>query len=188
METYGVKTPHFIENRRQPLWYDLKDDVHPPLRVIGHYEAECGGCDTISKNPNDPDEKAMAYIFRLVREAHEEGLSVLFEGVILSTILGELPEMKDLPIMIVNLTSDLETCLAGISARRLRREKDRDPMETDHDGTCRVRKTLEEKTVKNNVGKIRSADKTSRQLRMLGFDVRDLSREDAVEEIIEVLS
>lgn len=182
MERYPNKVPHFVEGRKQPLWYDLSGPGLPPLRVLGHYESECGGCDTISKNPGDENEKAMAFIFRLVREADDADLNVLFEGVILTTILGELPKLhaEARPIVVINLTSDLETCLLGIADRRLRKGEGSD--------LAAVRASLTEVTVKNNVGKLKSATKTAKQLEAVGITVYHEDRTSAVPRIVEVLS
>lgn len=195
MARYPTKVPHFVEGRKQPLWYDLSGPDLPPLRVLGHYEAECGGCDTISKNPEDENEKAMTFIFRLVREADDAGLNVLFEGVILTTILGELPKLhaEGRPIVAVNLTSDLETCLLGISDRRARKNHGQSEGPTQNTETYRalvaeVRAGLEEVTIKNNVGKLKSATKTAKQLEAVGVTVYHEDRASAVPRILEVLS
>lgn len=198
MKHYDTKVPHFVEGRKQPLWYDLTNSASPqdtPLRVLGHYETECGGCDTISKNTSDPDEKAMAYIHRLIREADDAGLNVLYEGVILTTILGELPKLfaEGRPIVVINLTSDLETCLLGISDRRARKNHGQSEGPTQATENYKalvaeVRAGLEEVTVKNNVGKLKSAYKTSRQLEAVGITVFQEDRSTAVARIEEVLS
>lgn len=190
MEHYPMRVPRFVEGRKRPLWYDLYDDAdadpdeRPDLRVLGHYEAPCGGCDTISKNPSDPDEKAMAFIHRLVREADDEGINVLYEGVILTTILGGLPELykEGRPVVVVNLTSDLETCLLGISERRAAKEGD-----CDRERIAFIRSGLTETTVKNNIGKLKSAMKTATQLRNLGVKVFDCDRAQALATVEEVL-
>lgn len=190
MKHYDTVVPHHVPGRKQPLWYDCTSSTSPqdtPLRVLGHYETPCGGCDTISKNPGDPEEKAMAYIHRLIREADDAGLNVLYEGVILTTILGELPQLfaEGRPIVVVNLASDLETCLAGISERRVRQETGEEAV-TEAARTS-MRASLTETTVKNNVGKLKSAIKTATQLRNLGVTVFDCDRLQAVATVEEVL-
>lgn len=177
-------TPQFVENRRQPLFYDMVRGALK-VRLLGHYEVECGGCDTISKNPNDPNEEAMAFIHRLVREAHSDGWNVLYEGVILSTINTHLLQMvrDGLPITVVNLTSDLETCLMGIAERRARKIAGENPC-TPAD-VLGSRKALTQVTIKNNLGKLKSAIKTSHQLRAAGARVVDLNRETAVDFIVQ---
>jgi len=175
-----------VEGRRQPLWYDLK---RGPVRVrlLGHYETVCGGCDTISKNPGNLEEPAMDFIHRLVREAHGEGLHVLYEGVILSTINRHLLQMvrDGLPITVVNLTSDLETCLMGIAERRARDKAGENPY-TQRD-VQEQRQALTAVTVENNVGKLRSATKTAHQLRVAGAHVVDADRDSAPGVILRAL-
>lgn len=188
MKHYSLVSAHYVEGRKQPLWYDLvlPDEDKPSLRILGHYESPCGGCDTISKNPTDPNEKAMAFIHRLVREADDAGLNVLYEGVILTTILGELPQMhsEGRAIVVINLTSDLETCLVGISARRAVKENGGVFRSSQ---VAEIRAGLSETTVKNNIGKLKSAMKTATQLRNIGVTVFDCDREQAVTTIEEVL-
>lgn len=192
MKRFTNRQPHFVEGRKQPLCYDLWNEGEPErpmLRVLGHYEAECGGCDTISKNPGNPDEKAMTFIHRLIREADEEGHNVLYEGVILTTILGELPKLhaEGRAIVVINLTSDLETCLMGISERRARKGLKDPSMGTEEWMVTETRAALEEVTVKNNVGKLKSAIKTAKQLEAVGITVYHEDRATAVPRILEVL-
>lgn len=188
MERYSSKVPYFVEGRKQPLWYDLDEKGLPSIRVLGHYETECGGCDTISKNPTNENETAMDFIHRLVREAHAEGITVLYEGVILSTVNGHLLKMVEegLPIHVINLTSDLETCLMGISARRAVKKFGSlaSVCEAEIKGE---RAALEDGTVKNNVGKLKSAYKTAHQLKVKGAKVYDCDRESAVTTIRTLL-
>jgi len=184
MKCYDTRIPFFIEGRKQPLWYDLSDSQNPEgrvLRVLGHYEIPCGGCDTIGAIGEEP---AMKVIHRLVREANNANLHVLYEGVILTTLAGDLIQMvqEKLPIVVVNLTSDLETCLRGITARRLAKQGITNP--TDEQ-TAAMKASLGESTIKNNIGKLKSAYKTARQLKAAGASVFDCDREEAVNLIKE---
>ena len=183
MDRYSDRVPHLVVGRKQPLWYDLHERGMPPLRVLGHYETPCGGCDTISSNLADPSEKAMDYIHRLIRQADAGGIDVLYEGVILTTILGQLPQLhaEGRKIVVINLTSDLETCLTGISERRFRRS------ELNLLTVEQIRASLEEVTIKNNVGKLKSAIKTAKQLESLGIKVYHCDRITAVETIKGIL-
>lgn len=185
MALYGNRVPFYVTGRKQPLWYDLGDNVSqvPLLRVLGHYEVECGGCDTISRNPTDDTETAMDFIHRLIRESHAQGIHVLYEGVILTTVNTHLLKMVEdgLPIHVVNLTTDLETCLMGISDRRLRKDK------ALGSTVAEVRATLGETTVDNNRSKLRSAFKTAHQLQVKGASVYNCDREQAVIKVKELL-
>jgi len=192
MKNYDTVVPHFVEGRKQPLWYDCSSSASPqdtPLRVLGHYETPCGEYNTISKNVADPEERAMTYIHRLIREADDAGLNVLYEGVILTTILGELPQLHEegRPIVVVNLASDLEECLAGISERRVRQERKDLEVGVSADERAAMRASLTETTVRNNVGKLKSAIKTATQLRNVGVTVFDCDRLQAVATVEEVL-
>jgi energy-coupling factor transporter ATP-binding protein EcfA2 len=183
MDLYKKKYAHHVPGRKQPLWYDLKEGTGelPPIRVLGHYEAECGGCDTISKNPEDPEEKAMVFIHRMIREAHEAGINLVYEGVILTTVDKELIELIQggMPLTVINLTSDLDVCLGGISERRARKTGGH---------AQEIRDNLAEKTIKNNVGKLRSAHKTASRLKAVGATVFDESRDTALDRIVGLLS
>lgn len=183
MDRYSDRVPNLVEGRKQPLWYDLHEKGLAPLRVLGHYEIPCGGCDTISSNLADPSEKAMDYIHRLIRQADDGGMNVLYEGVILTTILGQLPQLhaEGRDVVVINLTSDLETCLTGISERRFRKSK------LTLLTVEQVRASLEEVTIKNNIGKLKSAIKTAKQLESLGVTVHHCDRITAVETIKGIL-
>ena len=80
MEQYPHRVVFRREGRKQPIGYLYQRDASPntkgrQLAVIGHYETPCGGCDTIQK---------MDDIFQLVRDSHEAGHDVLFEGLLIS--------------------------------------------------------------------------------------------------------
>ena len=114
MDAYGARTSYRIEGRKQPIGYLFK---HPnggrDLAVIGHYESDCGGCDTISLG--------FETIFGLVRQNYEAGHDVLFEGLLIS---GDVRHYKALfedvgeDLNTVYLHVDYDTCVASINKRR----------------------------------------------------------------------
>jgi hypothetical protein len=86
MRDYGWPSGKHVERvyrsaRTHPVAYRLK---HPfggrPLAVLGHYEATCGGCDTIRLTDGGMDE-----VFRLADDHASSGYDVLLEGLQLST-------------------------------------------------------------------------------------------------------
>lgn len=107
----------YRENRRRPI---VTIHQHKPgcgngidLAVIGHYEAPCGGCDTITELDD---------VFRLVREQMGQGRDVLFEGLILSGEIARTAELaKEVSLHIFCLTTPLEQCLANVNGRRAAR-------------------------------------------------------------------
>lgn len=108
----------YREGRRQPLYYRLthpKSFFKPELAVIGHYEAKCGGCDTISI-PG----QSYPIIFDLIKRNIEDGRDVLFEGLLISGDVkwtGNLVETTK-EILIIELSTSLEECLESINDRR----------------------------------------------------------------------
>ena len=103
--------PIYIEGRRKPYYY-LEEKYK--LCTLGHYESQCGGCDTISGNEK---------LYELILERHHAGYHVLCEGILLSEDTKwtfKLHEAK-VPLWIIFLHVDLETCLTRIRQRRLDR-------------------------------------------------------------------
>jgi len=110
----GIKRP----DRKRPFGYILTHPPALPLVVIGHYESPCGGCDTI---------KTYAEVFQAVRDAHEAGYDVLFEGLLLSTDKNHITELaldyKD-DHLIIGLDVSVEVCLESVNARRRAKNPD----------------------------------------------------------------
>lgn len=112
--------------RKQPLGYRYK---HPgpvlcwaedparyrDLAVVGHYETDCGGADTI------PDyDKLM----KLVMAGMDAGMDVLFEGLLFSgdvkhtAELREYAEKQGTMLHVVAMQMDLDLCVESINIRR----------------------------------------------------------------------
>jgi hypothetical protein len=104
------------EGRKQPLGYRYKAwPTGPDLAVVGHYETDCGGADTI------PD---YVKLVRLVREGAEAGMDVLFEGLLFS---GDVKRTVDLAqwavskghaLHVIAMQMDLDVCVASVNERR----------------------------------------------------------------------
>lgn len=193
MEHYRCE-PIRVEGRRQPLYYDCwskadPTEPSPELRVLGHYETPCGGCDTISKNHVDPSERATDYVQRLVREADDLGLHVLYESVILSTIPGDVTEFvrEGRDVVVVNLATTLDECLRGIAERRLARRAERLDRLYDESHVEREAKELPDSTIRNCESKLKSAARTAAAFREAGIVVFDRDRENALQVVEEVL-
>lgn len=115
MTLYGPE-PHkiFRDKRRRPILTLHESKVGGnTLAVLGHYEAPCGGCDTITELDD---------VFNLVREQMGQGRDVLFEGLILSGEIARTAELaKEVPLHIFCLTTVLRQCLDNVNARRAAR-------------------------------------------------------------------
>lgn len=122
MDTYPavMREAVRIPDRRQPILYRLRADestdvyAPAPLAVLGHYESDCGGADTID---------SMDEIFRLADGEAGLGSNVLFEGVLLYSCVNRFVEFRvdnpDERLVVVGLTEvPLDTCEASVLARR----------------------------------------------------------------------
>ena len=111
MDLFEFKSPHYIDGRKQPIGYRLRNIDGPACSVVGHYESPCGGCDTI----HTFDE-----VFAHVRREHAMGYNVLFEGVLLYC---EVPHTTMLALEVpdfhcVYMTTPLDECVASVNLRR----------------------------------------------------------------------
>lgn len=101
--------------------------LHTGVYVVGSYENECGGCDTI---------KTSDATCQRVRRYADRGRVVIFEGLVgTSTVYGRWLEFsRELNGTFVwaYLTTPLEMCLERVRLRRLRRgmTKPLDPYQT----------------------------------------------------------
>lgn len=113
MACYPSKAAVKVPDRKRPIGYIYQ---HPaggrPLAVIGHYETACGGCDTIT----DQD-----HIYELVRKSHDNGMDVLYEGLLISAEVNRAVKLHQdgYPLLTVALDTPLEVCLASINERRM---------------------------------------------------------------------
>lgn len=106
-----IMNPSKIVGRRQPIGYFSTDPNKPPLFVPGHYETDCGGCDTIA---------SLDTVYEQVTNAHVAGYNVLYEGIMASGEYRRCVDLfKQVPEMIVlALDVPLEQCVADILERR----------------------------------------------------------------------
>lgn len=157
-----------IEGRKQPLGYELYDE-NSCLFVPGHYETECGGCDTISDN-------AMDKIYSLVREYHAKGFNVLFEGLLISAEANRMIQLKEVvgdDLHVIVLNTPIEQCLEGIRERQTRR--------------LGAPKPLGPNTMKNLESKAKGALQCLKRFQAAGIKTHLLDREQAAKLVWELL-
>lgn len=97
---------HMAPGRRQPLYYKFQEDI-TRITIIGHYNIDCGGADTISGNETT---------FMLQKDLHTAGYNVLAEGIMLSEDVKWSSQLPNLKVLFLN--TDLETCLKRVIKRR----------------------------------------------------------------------
>lgn len=115
------------EGRKQPIGYVCNralawdgSSTGRPLGLVGHYETDCGGCDTIA---------IMDKIFQLAMQAHQKGLDVIFEGLLISADVNRTVELwkyafdsdnskNEDQLHVIALDVPIEECLDSVNARR----------------------------------------------------------------------
>lgn len=110
----GPTTRFFTEGRKQPIGYVHRRgfaDLGRSLALVGHYETDCGGCDTIAD---------MDQIYQRVREAHDHGYDVLYEGLLISADANRAVALHSagLDPLVIALNTPLDVCLASVNERR----------------------------------------------------------------------
>lgn len=117
MALYNQKLNVKQSGRKQPIGYILsnKDSYSmagkAPLALVGHYETDCGGCDTIAN---------MDEIYENVRQAHKAGMDVLYEGLLISADANRVIALHTdgFPVRVVALNTPLDVCLDSVNHRR----------------------------------------------------------------------
>jgi shikimate kinase len=178
MDMYCQRVPISDEGRKQPLGYtctmhdEMGEQVGRPLVVLGHYETACGGCDTIPTGQFDR-------VYQLVRQYHEAGNDVLFEGLLLSAEHNRRAALhNDFPgeVVLVHLTTDFETCIQSIKQRRA--AKRGVPVEEQEE---------KESLRKNALSKYKGSQAIAAKFEAVGGTVFHCDREQAEAVILETL-
>lgn len=126
MKLYRNSEVVHVEGRKQPLFSQHWDTsvVSDVLRVPGHYNTACGGCDTIKT----PDQ-----VYSILNEAIDHTHHVLFEGIMVMDDVRRAVELdKRLKaetsptraggrLHVIALTTPIEECLTAIRNRRTAR-------------------------------------------------------------------
>lgn len=163
---YDTKEDVFREGRKRPIYTLHSDTSRPDARILmalGHYEAACGGCDTITELDD---------VFDLVRIGLANEYDVLFEGLILS---GEIARTLALGVEIVTgeqefhviaLNTPVLDCVENVNKRR------------------RARGVEEPVRPKNTVAKARCVELTiARIAGQVGIDASRASFDEAFDKI-----
>lgn len=106
MEKIQPLKPVFVNGRKRPLYYENK---RRGIVVLGHYEIDCGGCDTIGSAPKVYD-LLQTLKFNV---ALTEGL-LWSEDVKWSVALQSTP----IEVRVYFLITDAEECLRRVTARQ----------------------------------------------------------------------
>lgn len=114
MAAYCDCKPQHIHGRRRPVGYVCSNGDRA-VWVIGHYETECGGCDTL---------KSVEIAYEYIRTAAASGYHVIFEGLLVGHDVRRCVELRTEyghDVMVLLLTTPIEECIAVARARRAAR-------------------------------------------------------------------
>lgn len=172
MDQFPSREPIHVAGRKRPLYYKLwaeqpgADDPEPDLVVLGHYDTACGGCDTIPTTDMTYD---------LVLEAHYMlGAHVLYEGLLISSdaqrTIDLMRNVGNQQLLVVELATTLEECLASVNQRRAARDPDLPPVDP-----------------KNTTAKWKGVQSSGAKLREAGVPYEVLDRDAALARVLEVL-
>jgi hypothetical protein len=105
----------YKDGRRNPICYQSDNTI-----LLGSYESECGGCDTIH---------SLGEIFELVDFYAKNGYNVVMEGLLLSEEVKRTIALATIyKAKIIVLDTSLEKCLSQINERRLRKNPSAEPV------------------------------------------------------------
>lgn len=120
-------SPEHTLGRKQPICYRCVDSNHNGHEIVipGHYETQCGGCDTI---------KNQAFVQEFIR-SELKGITgveaILYEGLLLSEeskrTIELVREFGDEHV-VIHLTTPVELCIERINARRRAKDPDAKPV------------------------------------------------------------
>jgi thymidylate kinase len=144
-------------------------NLHPykvPLRIVGKYLTPCGGCDGI---------KTQDEVTSRVRRWHQQDYHVLFEGLLISTIVGrwaDLAESLSLErerMMFVFLNTPEEMCVERVKSRRLAKGNNKTLDETNTRDKWRLMARVRDKLLERQLD-VREMDGEELTRRLIAND------------------
>lgn len=99
-------SPHYKLRRKHPLYYTCDS---PPFALIGHYESQCGGADTV------PFSEVGPLVINLTHDYH-----VIYESMLFSVEAKQLLIIRDLvpDVRVIQLSTSADECIENIYTRR----------------------------------------------------------------------
>jgi hypothetical protein len=150
----------YTADRTRPFGYRCVAENKTPLYVPGHYETDCGGCDTIM---------AVEVAFASIRAKVEEGFNVLYEGILAQHSAPRVLALKDFGLTVICLDVPTELCIEAVNERRRLRGKA--PL-------------ADPGSILKEAGSVKSS---SKKLKAAGVDLLWLDRQQTEDKILELL-
>ncbi len=101
-----------VTGRKRPAWEVYQLPSGKVFATLGHYDSECGGCDTINKVDD-----AYGYAQRIFDRGGVD--AVISEGMIISKDVKRIVNAKNPYIVYINIP--IEDCYEGVKQRRLKK-------------------------------------------------------------------
>jgi hypothetical protein len=163
---------HHADGRKQPIGYTYRCEGLPDLLLVGHYETACGGCDTIT---------SMETIYQIVREMNTDtappnGRLTIFEGLLISAEIRRAHELSQFgqefgsKFTVLALTTPVDLCVESVNMRRHAKNPEKPGVNP-----------------KNTISKFKGVQSSVRALREKGVDCREVSRDEALEQVKEIM-
>lgn len=117
MSLYDRREALMAPPRKRPVAYTCIRKEGKKLFIPGHYEMNCGGCDTLA---NFFPDSMYDGIIGWIRAAHSKNADVMYEGLIMEHEVRRGIQMhKDgLPMILISIDISLEKCLEAVQKRR----------------------------------------------------------------------
>jgi hypothetical protein len=159
---HGVVKPCHIDDRKDPIGYDIILKSKKTIHVVGTYEtADTAGCDSI---------RDVVWIYDYVRNQHDAGKTVIFEGLFMMNMTrGPQLAAETEAVTVLQLTDPLAVCIQSIDKRREAR------------GEGRLLKK------ENTTSNFKRAGSYCDKMRAAGAAVVRTKRENALEALFDVL-
>jgi hypothetical protein len=160
-EKRGVVKPLHIEDRKEPIGYDVILKNSKTIHIVGSYgNADTAGCDNI---------RDIAWLYDYIREQHESK-HVLYEGLFMMNMTrGPQLAAETEAVTVIQLTAPLAVCIASINSRR----------EARGEGPLL--------TKVNTIGNFKRAENYCDKMRAAGATVYRAKRDSAFETLMVVL-
>lgn len=162
MALYTRVEPLMAPPRKRPAGYTCFRRNGKKLFVLGHYETDCGGCDTLANYFGD--EGMLTGIYNWVRAAHGPNTDVVYEGLIVESDVRRCAKLYEdgFPLVVLSIDISLEDCLQSVRDRR------------------EAKGNFKELNPKNTKAKFTQARRKRERLLEAGVDCRFQNRDESV--------
>lgn len=110
-DKFGVVKKCYIDDRKEPIGYDIILKHSKPIHIVGAYEnADTAGCDTV---------RDVVWLYDYILGQHRAGKHVVYEGLFMMNMTRG-PELaaETNSVYVIRLSDPLAVCIASINERR----------------------------------------------------------------------